>query len=300
MKKVILVILTVIELFSKTSSFTVENDWFMASDKYYTNGFFYTKMEDVKEEKTSFLTFSYLVFNPSDINEEKLQPNDLPYAGYTGLSYGKYLVKNNYFVELSAELGLVGNITQAKEAQTFVHTVIGDDLPKGWQHQLKNQVLLNSSLGFGYKTPIADFSLGELQWVGSLLGSYGMFYRGYKVDSVIRFGRNFSYGFETTENFIGGGESRLLNFEKRNNFGWTVSLGSFFNKIDYFYIHDHSSKHQLVPIDALSGRFLSIEVFYNDILYIYKLKSHRPFDSDTPIDDSVGWGGVSVVWKFKS
>lgn len=87
------------------------------------------------------------IYTPTDITVTTLQPQDRPYAGllYTslllqkrGTTDGGTPVLDNWRIDL----GVIGQASQAEEAQNTVHRVRNLGTANGWAHQLKTEPAL--------------------------------------------------------------------------------------------------------------------------------------------------------------
>ncbi len=185
---------------------TVENDLFgSGNDKYYTNGvrlsYFdkVSKNKDVKQFITDYIPFitpdettavyyslGQNLYTPKDITQQTPNPNDRPYAAFLYGSVGLSTIEQNYLDEYEISLGIVGPAALGKQTQKFVHKLTNSPDPKGWDHQLKNEIGLILSyqrqwpetwtydqLPYLYMraTPHAGFSLGNIYTHASVGGT---------------------------------------------------------------------------------------------------------------------------------
>ncbi|HEX6637497.1 MAG TPA: lipid A deacylase LpxR family protein [Steroidobacteraceae bacterium] len=112
---------------------------------------------DDTDEYTRSSTFAIgqSIYTPSDITIEAYLPNDHPYGAWL---YG--LLRHDYTSALHDEaaswgsqvqksvelqLGVVGPAAGGAEVQKWVHEVMDDKDPKGWEHQLANEPGLMAS-----------------------------------------------------------------------------------------------------------------------------------------------------------
>lgn len=144
----------------------IENDLFgNGKDQYYTNGFRLSWFEanaappswigEIGElypgfrinDTTSFmLSFGQNLYTPRDITIATEQKNDRPWAAWLYGSASLLTVTNNHLDEIELALGIVGPAALGKQTQKFVHKEISDSPdPKGWEHQLDNEIGLNLS-----------------------------------------------------------------------------------------------------------------------------------------------------------
>jgi len=146
-------------------SLQMENDFFANSgDRYYTHG---TQLSLLKRETPpSWLakvanwapfyqqgkgvnlvqyTLGQKIFTPNDTEATVVVPGDRPYAGYlyasatvlSQISRSKNIDHGNMF---EITLGVVGPSALGEQTQTSYHDLIGIDSPKGWEHQLEDEL----------------------------------------------------------------------------------------------------------------------------------------------------------------
>lgn len=135
------------------------------TDKGYTNGtrldYFFRKQRPSRFFIDSWFpragadavnTFSYsltqVMLVPNDISKPQPDKNDWPYSGALFLSHGLHSSNAAGKFALQAEIvaGVIGPLSLAKQAQTWVHRMIGYTTPMGWHYQMPNDVLLNVNM----------------------------------------------------------------------------------------------------------------------------------------------------------
>jgi hypothetical protein len=80
------------------------------------------------------------MYTPEDTAATQLITDDRPYAGWLYMGFG--LVANQgtrRYDKLELELGVVGPYSYAEDVQTFWHSMLGLQVPQGWDNQLKNE-----------------------------------------------------------------------------------------------------------------------------------------------------------------
>jgi len=147
-----------------------ENDMFARSgDRYYTSGLQLSMLNSEPPpawlakvaDWTPFYqrgnglslvqyTLGQKMFTPDDIVATDLQVNDRPYAGYLyfGASVLSQISHNqnfDYGNQFEITMGIVGPSALGEQAQTFVHELIGSDIPNGWDNQLQDEPALGLS-----------------------------------------------------------------------------------------------------------------------------------------------------------
>mgnify|MGYP000756663941 CR=1 FL=1 len=193
-----------------------END-FRFSDRYYTNGFKATYTDpgdDWWSSRLQFMALRLFADSPGaqasqtasfgqdmyvgyDISIPNPPEGDRPYAGWLYLSSGAHIATKNSLDSLTVSLGIVGPQSYAGDTQKAYHEIIGDDRPRGWDTQIKNepgiiiaynhsQRLFRTDLGGGFS---ADF-------IGSLGANLGNVSTEGRAKVLARFGFNLPYSFE--------------------------------------------------------------------------------------------------------
>ena len=146
----------------KTSEigFISDNDLYTSSknDMYYTNGLelFYrfitqNNNEKISKEITEFRIGQYL-YNPRFINEEAVDINDRPFAGYLFAEAGKsFFYKSESVLKTDFQLGFVGPNALGQELQEGFHKIIGYKKVYGWENQIHNALGLQAHVMYSKK-----------------------------------------------------------------------------------------------------------------------------------------------------
>ncbi|MFT5394978.1 MAG: lipid A 3-O-deacylase [Gammaproteobacteria bacterium] len=158
---------------SWTFSFGYENDLFADTDRFYTNGIqlnwispelkWFEDLEWFKQdtflsrqarnfidilpfssdpERQRHLSFSLgqKMFTPQDIVSSGLVVNERPYAGWLYGDIAFHSKNQRRLDTFEIQLGIIGDISLAEEAQDLVHSIRGIDKANGWGNQLENEV----------------------------------------------------------------------------------------------------------------------------------------------------------------
>jgi len=216
-----------------TANLYFENDLFTGTDLNYTNG---VRMSFISPDVDSFLTSreeaypwvntlnewlkfihpsppkkgeqhvqrnmilsaGQLMFTPTDRNRLTVDPDDRPYAGwlYGGIGYQARVGDRLHSVELN--LGVVGPLAKAKEAQDFIHAERDIDLFLGWDNQLENepgfQLVFERKRRFQITDePILGFI--DMDFINHWGGSIG------NVSSYLNAGGEFRMGYRLPNDF---------------------------------------------------------------------------------------------------
>lgn len=186
----------------ESMTFTMDNDTITGSDNNYTNGVGFTWVSDDLDEydEAKFVsrwgrfweflpfvgdegyksyaawTLSHEMHTPSDIKLPDPPLDDQPYAGILAVDSILYARTERWTNAWELKLGVVGHASQADSLQINIHDLVNADTPRGWDHQLPNEAIIN--LGFTTAHLLAEGDAGEsAQWrlvpVGSVsLGTY--------------------------------------------------------------------------------------------------------------------------------
>ena len=141
-----------------------DNDFFAKSDYYYTQGYsvevvnpafkinplnkILLKLPNSIERYG--LAFEHYGFTPTSISSEAILYGDRPFAGCIMLKSFRISVDTIAKTRLSSILstGMIGPAAFAGGMQTKIHEWTGDRQPKGWQNQIRNDVVLNYEIQF--------------------------------------------------------------------------------------------------------------------------------------------------------
>ncbi len=139
--------------------FNYDNDYFTATDYYYTQGYnfeltspWFRKnplnplFKKLKNSDQKYgLSIEHMGYTPTSISSDAILYGDRPFAAAIMLK--SFLVSTDtiHKTRLASALsvGIIGPGAFGDEMQTGIHEAIGDEVPMGWQHQIKNDLLLN-------------------------------------------------------------------------------------------------------------------------------------------------------------
>ncbi|MGB5941936.1 MAG: lipid A deacylase LpxR family protein [Leeuwenhoekiella sp.] len=142
--------------------FNYENDFFAATDENYTQGYSFEYVsEALKKNPANQLFFKlkgfssifgialeHIGYTPNDYVSREIQNGDRPFASAIFLK--SFSTANNekhmYRFSQSLSLGIIGAAALGKEMQVEIHKWTGNKIPRGWEHQIKNDLVLNYRL----------------------------------------------------------------------------------------------------------------------------------------------------------
>lgn len=142
--------------------FHYDNDYFTATDRFYTQGYtFELTSPQLAKNPINFLfiksknsadkfglSLEHIGFTPTTIKSDEILYGDRPFAAAIFLKSFKIATDtiNKTRIESSLSIGIIGPGAFGYEMQKGIHEWIGDEIPKGWQHQIKNDLVLNYNL----------------------------------------------------------------------------------------------------------------------------------------------------------
>jgi len=132
--------------------------------------------DNPKDELRARASFSLgqNIYTPEDTTTTQLITDDRPYAGWLYMGFG--LVANQgtkRYDKLELEIGVVGPYSFAEDVQTFWHSMLGLQVPQGWNNQLNNEPgvvlyyeqtrrLEKQNIGWGLDVDVLPFFGGAL------------------------------------------------------------------------------------------------------------------------------------------
>lgn len=140
-------------------SLTSENDLFGGTDRNYSNGIRIERVSPAnrvspwlkwaadsvpfidmsRKDLRQGFALSHAIFTPEDISRPVPDPNDRPYAGWLYVS-GTAIASDEHTQDiLQVNLGVVGPSALGDFVQTNWHDMIEEQLPMGWDYQLKDE-----------------------------------------------------------------------------------------------------------------------------------------------------------------
>jgi len=154
----------------RTMTLYMENDFFYNTDRQYTHG---TKLswispdlsdyrddplvpawsypliermpfinEPGRQRSVSF-SFGQSMYTPEEIERSDLIKDDRPYAGIAYLAIGFHSKNDRQMDTLEFDAGIVGRHSYAENCQKTIHHWVDAQDPKGWEHQLHDEPVLN-------------------------------------------------------------------------------------------------------------------------------------------------------------
>jgi lipid A 3-O-deacylase len=227
-----------------TLTITFENDWFLDTDRHYTNGVRFSWLSGIDSTPKWALTAIQKVplfpiaatfrtniaigqnmYTSQDITIADPPPDERPYAGWTYGSIGLIAATGRQFDEIKLTLGVVGPLSMAEQTQELFHRNSGSSLPRGWDTQLGNEpgiVLAYQRIWRGAfsRSFGKDFGFEVSPHLGGALGNIHTYAN---IGLMMRFGMHLpiDYGPPTIEPNLPGSEYFIYS----GTFGWYVFFG---------------------------------------------------------------------------
>lgn len=84
-------------------------------------------------------------YTPTSVREDKILAGDRPFAGliYIGLTRSSSSYARNLRLIAELDVGGVGRCAACEQAQNEIHRLFRNDLPHGWQNQVRNGLMLD-------------------------------------------------------------------------------------------------------------------------------------------------------------
>jgi hypothetical protein len=184
-----------------TLTFYLENDMVTGTDREYTNGVKLTwisrDLSDYHEIDTPAwsrnlidalpfvnkpgtvrnvsLSIGQNMYAPEDLERTDLILDDRPYAGITYLAAGFHSKDSKRMDTFEINVGIVGPHSYAEQVQKTWHKWINATDPRGWDHQLKDEPILNLHYERKWKLLKSDpgkgFGFDVIPHLGASLGN---------------------------------------------------------------------------------------------------------------------------------
>lgn len=279
-----------------------ENDFFLATDKYYTQGIHIELVSPwVKDFPFSKILihprYSYIryglgvesdVYTPTIVTDYNIRYGDRPFAGALFLKTFLTAIDSAHGSRFSAALntGVLGQAAFGMEMQTGIHRALGDYIPHGWPNQIHNDAVLNYQVDFEHRIVQTGHYF--------MLDADGMARAGTLSDKAAvgimimigYFNSPYSHSIATSKNF------RIYAYEhpEVDIVGYDATLeGGVFNR---------TSPYTISPKD------LETFVFQNraGIVFLYKKVYLEYFQSlithEFKGEDYHVWGGIQIAFAL--
>jgi len=274
-----------------------DNDYFAATDRNYTQGYslelvapfletnpvntlFYKPKDAVKRYG---LAIEHIGFTPARYELPEIQVGDRPFAAAIMLKSFMITTNEQQNSRLIAafSLGIIGPGAFGEEMQVGIHKATGNKIPLGWQHQIKNDVVINYELGY-------EKQLFRFRELFSL-----------QAQATARAGTLFTNGSIGLNATLGIINSTFTNSSKRNDFklygyaqpvfhfiGYDATLqGGVFNRQSPYTIASSN-------VERFTAHYTYGIVLKTKSLYIEYTRSFTSKEFAT--GEAYKWGGIRI------
>ncbi len=168
------------------------------------------------DQKNMVFSVGQSLYTPTDRTRSDVIEDDRPYAAIVMTRFGYNIRRGNTLRTTQLQIGAVGPIAFGEEVQDAVHDAIGEDKFSGWDHQLRNELLLGLVHERMAKHGGRPLGGSGLQWdaIGHWGASVGNAFTHANVGGELRLGWRLPDDFGSTpvrpagENTAPGGTSR--------------------------------------------------------------------------------------------
>ncbi len=280
-----------------------ENDFFLRTDYYYTNGVAFELQSNslrfpslinflntpfTLKNKTYSIGVRQNMYTPKDMYEPEIQYTDRPYAGYLTAEYKVISETNNQRFISSLVLGVLGEYSLAGTTQNYVHSMDHLVQAAGWHYQVSNAPIIN--LNYTYNRKIIKNRFFDFQY--QLRGRLGSLYTDATIGAALRIGF-LNSNFDFNSQFPGNGKMEFYLYTKggsRISYYDATLQGSIMVYNPSKHYLNNQERHLLV-YDVTAGIVLG----YN------RVRIHGNITRITPEFKgglSHGWGQVSFTVAF--
>jgi lipid A 3-O-deacylase len=285
-----------------------DNDMFVFKDYYYTQGANISFIHPALQKNPVNVTLLKLknadhyygleltqeIYTPKNVTDSLLNNVDRPYSGTLFLRSFIISAVPEKKIKLTSQLdlGVLGPLSGAKQAQQYIHEWLNLGFPEGWDFQIKNRPYINYNLLIN-KTLISV--PGFFDFIGNSGLRIGSIHDDFKLGGEIRAGR--------MNDFYKG--ISLTNKKYGNNRDFQIFL--FAGASAAFVIYNATLMGGIIPpknnpyfdfneIEKVVGEF------YGGIQFSWKYLGFRTQTTwKTPefvMGEHHGWGNISLYFRF--
>ena len=147
--------------------FHYDNDYFTKTDEYYSQGltleyvhpaFKYFPLSRLllkarNSDPRYGISLNHIAYTPTSIRSDTILGSDRPFAAC--ISFKTFLASSDSVgeqrISSAVSIGVIGPAAFGREIQTGIHRWLKNVLPKGWQYQVHNDVLVNYQVNYEKK-----------------------------------------------------------------------------------------------------------------------------------------------------
>ncbi|WBV41537.1 lipid A deacylase LpxR family protein [Pseudoroseomonas cervicalis] len=226
-----------------TFTFSIENDMFGGSDRYYTNGFQFSwrsPSADLPEPLTWLndrldwmmgpgtlrwgVALGQSLYTPQDTETTQPSLRDRPYAAflYGAVTLNRITERTSSTFEL--QLGVVGPSALGEFVQNNYHDLINVDQVNGWRTQLKDEPAINAIIERKLRLPLGEVAGLQMEAIPSVTLSLGNVATYAGAGGLLRIGQGLEADFGPPRIRPALAGSHWI--QPRQDFGWYVFAGA--------------------------------------------------------------------------
>jgi hypothetical protein len=245
------------------------------------------------------LSIGQNIYTPEDITETELIEAERPYGGW--LYFGIGLVANQgsrRYDKVELNIGVIGPGALAENVQKEWHAFFGFDDPRGWEHQLKNEIgmvlLYEQARRLDHKDVVAGLQYDVIPHIGGALGNVFTYAA---AGCTIRLGPDLDEDFgppRIRPSLPGGGY-----FRSRKGLNWYLFAGGEGRVVlrNIFldgntFADSHSVDKKWLVGDVQVGLAFQINRFRLTYTQIYRTREYKCQDSPD------AFGSLSLSYQF--
>ncbi len=285
--------------------FNYENDFFSATDRYYTQGVSAQLIHPVirhspiskvliklKGPVTNYygLQIKQDCFTPKSIRIDTIMFGERPYAGTFLVSHSLSSLnkQQNLLLHTQFDFGIIGNYAMCEEEQKAIHKALDNIEPLSWEYQLANEFVIN----YRGKVEKGIFSNRHFDLTGNANAKVGTLYTDVGTGINLRFGF-----FDPYFNNLGLSKDpssrkfKVFGVIKANAklVGYNAALqGGVFSKDIYVIDANNLSRFVFDGTAAITIAYKTFSLTYSQT-YITR-------EYHTGVDHS--WGGIFITKAF--
>jgi len=190
-------------VFADTLKIGIENDVFLHDDSDYSHGtqIVYLRDKPVWVFDAWGIDVLQNMYTPDDISSTEISYGDRPYCGLLLASifgdYSKWTKHGTLNIRNEFGIGATGPASFAQDSQKVVHSIIGSKEPKGWDHQIAQEFIVQYQGYADYNMPIVDkewFTFYNIFRTAGFIGTY---------KDMLTLGLDWKFGLNPKENMGG-------------------------------------------------------------------------------------------------
>ncbi len=295
---------------------TYENDFFVATDRYYTQGISLELiMPFIKKSPLSRLLISINngalnyyginieqdVFTPRSIRYDSIYVGERPFAGVFFVSHFLVSINSEKKQRLSTSLalGIIGPEAKGSEEQKGIHYALQNIQPLGWENQIATDYVLNYNVKFEQGL----FAKKRIECIGFVGSRLGTLYDDISVGAMLRGGwmqpyfKNLGLGSSSNKLNENGGGDKTNKFQcyifgkaELKTVAYNATLqGGMFNKNSIYTLPAQDIKR------VVGMAHLGLVMAYKRVSFEY---SHAYISPEFDIGLSHSWGHCNITVCF--